>query len=173
MNDSSTSNATTSGGDLETAKKEVWQPTIRSFKNILVERWREYVLEIIVVIIGITISFTIANYQTNASNRSLEQTHLIGLLADIESDIDALSAVTEKTRMVVDAAQKLIDEIRRTSPTMTKKEFVSLILSTAERPNYVSKNTTFASLKSSGNFNLITDNELKLLLFAYDAQYQV
>ena len=27
-------------------------------------------------------------------------------------------------------------------------------------------------MKSSGNFNLITDNELKLLLFAYDAQYQ-
>ena len=53
-----------------------------------------------------------------------------------------------------------------------KKELVNFVRSIITRPNFISKNATFSSLKTSANFQLIEDIRLKNLLFEYDQQYQ-
>lgn len=146
--------------------------TIRKFGKLLSERWPEYILEIIVVIIGISISFAINNYQTDAANRTLEQMYLTGLLEDINSDVDELEEAIFKTRAVLENGSLLVKQSLKDEPTLSSQEFIRHVRAIAERPNYISKNATFSALKSSGNFNLLLDNQLKALLFEYDQQYQ-
>jgi hypothetical protein len=173
MNDSDGHDQTVADGENDPPKKINRAVGVRKVGKLLAERWPEYLLEIIVVIIGITISFAINNYQVSATNRSLEQTYLQGLLADISSDIIELQEVIVKTRAVVESCQVLIEHSRSDKATLTADKFIAHVMGVGQRPSYVSKNATFAGLKNSGNFNLISDNGLKLLLFEHDAQYQV
>jgi hypothetical protein len=142
------------------------------FKKLLSDHWPEYILEIMVVIIGITISFAISNYQTDANNRSLERIYMSGLLEDISADIVELDNVIADTKSLLESSRLLMDAIEGKTQ-LTDDEFIDHVKGIGARPNYVAKNGTFSGMKSSGNFNLISDNELKVLLFEYDAQYQV
>lgn len=144
----------------------------KKFARLLADRWPEYIVEIIVVIIGITISFAIGNLKEKASNRTLEQMYLRSLQQDISSDLKELNRVTNQTKKIISSCQTILANSSAEQTNISKLEFVDLIRSIVERPVYISKNATFSALKSSGNFHLINDNELKNLLFEYDQQYQ-
>ena len=62
----------------------------KRFLLLLTQRWPEYVVEIIVVIIGITISFAISNYQQDSTDKKLAHIYLQDLREDIKSDIFTL-----------------------------------------------------------------------------------
>jgi hypothetical protein len=140
--------------------------------RLLGQRWPEYFLEIIVVIIGITISLTLSNFQEEAANRKLEQTYLKSLLEDINADLKELEVTIHRTEIVIQSGNSLLEQSSSETLTSGKEEFVKLIQSVIDRPNFVSKNATFYSLKSSANFHLVNDIELKNLLFEYDQLYQ-
>jgi len=145
---------------------------IGRFGWLLANRWPEYILEIIVVIIGITISFTIDNMQNEASDRSLEKMYLARLKEDISSDVEGLQSVILRTDSLLISGQILLEQSRADEPTLSGKELARHMETVVARPNYISKNATFSALKSSGYFHLIQDDQLKELLFEYDQQYQ-
>lgn len=145
------------------------------FKKIgalVAQRWPEYLLEIIVVIIGITISFALNNFQEETSNNRLEHTYLRGMYEDIESDINELDKIIKQTKIVLESGRELIEQSNAEKISLKKKELIHLVRLLIDRPNFVSKNNTFSSLKSTSNFQLIQDLELKNLLFDYDQKYQ-
>jgi hypothetical protein len=146
--------------------------SMKRIGTLVAERWPEYLLEIIVVIIGITISFTLNNFQTSAANKVLEETYLRGLQQDVQADIQELKETMERTSTVITSSEKILDESKREKIVLTKNELVNLVLEIASRPNFVSKNSTLSSLKSSANLPLIRDASLKNLLFTYDQQYE-
>lgn len=111
--------------------------TTWKFGKLLSERWPEYILEIIVVIIGITISFTINNIQSDAADRRLEQTYLMGFLEDISSDILELEELITETKKVVECGRILLEQSGINEPTVGKVEFVSHVRIIAGRPNYI------------------------------------
>lgn len=163
-----TKNEELSTGELkQSSRGRIWK-----FGNLLSERWPEYILEIIVVIIGITISFTINNIQSDAADRRLEQNYLMGLLEDISSDILELEELITETKKVVESGRILLEQSGMNEPTVGKDEFVNHVRTIAGRPNYISKNSTFTALKSSGYFHIIRDNQLLALLFDYEQHYQ-
>jgi hypothetical protein len=140
--------------------------------TLVAERWPEYLIEIVVVIIGITISFALNNFQANAADKVLEETYLRGLQQDVQADIQELKETMERTNAVITSSEKILSESKREKIALTKTELVGLVLAIASRPNFVSKNSTLSSLKSSANLPLIQDAALKNLLFTYDQQYQ-
>lgn len=157
---------------LVTGTEKNQRSVIGKFGRLLADRWPEYILEIIVVIIGITISFTIDNIKNDASDRSLEQMYLARLKADISSDVDGLQAVILRTESILESGRVLLEQSRADEPTLSGEELARHTEIIVARPNYISKNATFSALKSSGYFHLIQDNQLKELLFEYDQQYQ-
>lgn len=144
----------------------------KRFGTLLAQRWPEYIVEVIVVIIGITISFAISSYQTESANRKLANIYLQDLGEDIKSDIQSLNKVIQKTDSVILSGHSLLEQNDAPKISLTKKELVNFVRSIITRPNFISKNATFSSLKTSANFQLIEDIRLKNLLFEYDQQYQ-
>lgn len=138
----------------------------------MVERWPEYVVEVIVVIIGITISFAISNFQQDSANKALSKVYLQDLREDIKSDAFTLKETIAQTDSILDSGKALLAQADSLSYSLTKQELVAHVRSIIRRPNFTSKNATFSSLKSSANFQLIQDIKLKNLLFEYDQHYQ-
>lgn len=91
---------------------------------------------------------------------------------DMESDIIELDKVIQQTKIVLESGRELIEQSHAEKISLEKKEFIHLVRLLIDRPNFVSKNITFSSLKSTSNFQLIQDLELKKLLFDYDQKYQ-
>jgi hypothetical protein len=171
MKDSDTTTENTMK-ETENSHKKISSGVFKKFGVLLATRWPEYLVEIIVVIIGITISFAISNMQIAENNRSTEQLYLAELLADITSDIQELDSVIAETQKVIQSAGSLLDESHLGDPSMANLTFVNHVTQIMGRPNFVSKNKTINALKSGGYFHLIKDNELKQTLFEYDQQYQ-
>jgi hypothetical protein len=155
------------------SKENTSSPRIaKRFSTLLAQRWPEYLVEIIVVIIGITISFAISKYQEDSRNRKLAHVYLEDLKEDIKSDIQSLDIVIQKTDSVIRSGQSLLNQSDAAKISLTKKDLVNLVRAIIARPNFISKNATFSSLKTSANFQLIEDIQLKTLLFEYDQDYQ-
>ncbi len=145
---------------------------IKKITALFRQRWPEYLIEVVVVILGITISFALNNFQTNAANNTLEESYLKSLYDDIASDNKELKETIIQTEMVIKSAETLLERSRGEDQSMEKNEFIQLVRAIASRPNFISKNATFSSLKNSVNLQLIHDLELRNLLFNYDQQYQ-
>src|SRR5688572_6812037 len=143
----------------------------KRFWLLLTQRWPEYVVEIIVVIIGITISFAISNYQQDSADKRLAHIYLQDLREDIKSDIFTLGVTIQQTDSVILSGQSLIAQ-GDSNIFVTRQGLVDLVRALIRRPNFISKNATFSSLKTSANFQLIKDIELRKLLFEYDQDYQ-
>lgn len=172
MTESASNDESQSQDERQVVEKRSTKNTLLQFSQLLRKRWPEYILEIIVVIIGITISFGLNNIKEDASNSKLEQGFIKGLMDDISSDIKDLEETIRQTEIVIRSGQTLLDQSDAEKLTIEKKEFVNLVRSIVERPSFVSKNATFSALKSSVSLQLIQDMELKNLLFDYDQQYQ-
>jgi hypothetical protein len=145
---------------------------IKKITVLFRQRWPEYLIEVVVVILGITISFALSNFQTNAANNTLEESYLKSLHDDFSSDSRELKETIIQTENVIKSAQVILERSHDEQNTMEKNELIQLVRAIASRPNFVSKNATFSSLKNSVNLQLIRDLELRNLLFIYDQQYQ-
>jgi hypothetical protein len=154
------------------SEKKISRASFKKMGVLLVQRWPEYLLKIIVVIIGITISFALNRFQENTSNSKLEQTYLKGMYEDITSDIHALERVNIQTKIVLESGRELLEQSNAQKMSLEEKEIIHLVRSLMDRPNFLSKNVTFSSLKNTSNFQLIRDLDLKNLLFDYDQKYQ-
>ena len=79
------------------------------FSRLLREKSPEYVVEILVIIIGITLSFAVDEWKDLRQKRELEQVYLKSLLSDLEQDLRELDEVMEETRLVIDKGEELLD----------------------------------------------------------------
>jgi hypothetical protein len=145
-----------------------------SFKEIgllLKSQWPKYIVDIFVIILSITISFTFDSFKEESDRKASEQAYLKALLGDITSDIAELKKVIESTNNVVEKANWLI-ALSDNSKEIKKEEFTTAIKEVMERPNFVSKDATFSDLTSSGNMLLLEDINLKAMLFEYHRLYE-
>ena len=74
-------------------------------------KWKEYLAELLVVIIGITIAFSIENYAANRKEKVEELQHLKGIADDLKADLNSFEAYTtynEETQVFVKRFNQLI-----------------------------------------------------------------
>lgn len=139
--------------------------------QLIREKWPEYVLEVVVIIFSITISFAFDEWKDERHKRELEQTYLKGLYSDIQTDISQLGEVIAETKQVVQIATKLTT-VTPQSPTIDYHQFVSDVRFIFKRPRFVAEDATFSDLKSTGNMQVISKFPLKQALFDYYKQYE-
>jgi hypothetical protein len=155
-------------------KPEPTPPPLTSFGklyHLLRERWPEYVLEIIVIIFSITISFALDEWKDRQQKHELEQTYLKGLYSDIQTDTSQLREVIAETRQVIQKAQQL-SELRSQAPPPNYIQFANNVRFVFKRPRFIAEDATFADLKSTGNMQVISSFALKNALFDYYKQYE-
>ncbi|HEY4336296.1 MAG TPA: hypothetical protein VGM89_10370 [Puia sp.] len=136
--------------------------------HLLSEMWPAYLIEVLVIIVGISITLVLEEWRDKAKENELATIYLTNLAADIESDrrsihyasslTDTLLAAGEEIRQFVEAPdQHLLTAAR------INRDVRALI----SRPKFLSHDATFSELKSSGNLHLIKDVTLNWLLFSY------
>jgi len=138
---------------------------------LLQSQWPKYLVDVLVIILSITISFTFDSFKEESNRKASEQAYLKALLGDITSDSNELKRVIGATENVIDKANWLLS-LSDNPKEIKMDEFATAIKEVMERPNFVSKDATFSDLTSSGNMLLLEDINLKAMLFDYHRLYE-
>ena len=142
-------------------------------KNLVKEMWAAYLIEIFVIILGISITLALEEWRDNAKERRLEQVYLKNLLTDIGLDRQSLANTSHETQTIIDRGNELLAHIRNPdSGAMSFGQLVTDVRAILGRPKFQSNDATFSDLKSSGNLHLIEDIQLKNVLFSYYNEVQ-
>lgn len=134
--------------------------------------WPAYLIEIFVIILGISITLALEEWRDNSKEDHLEQIYLKNLLADIDVDAKNLNQVKIRTEKLLAHGQNLLRYTRNPSFPVTYNQVSADIRAILDRPKFISHDASFSDLKSSGNLHLLKDIPLKNLLFAYYGQTQ-
>jgi len=137
----------------------------------LKEKWPEYILEILVITIGIYGAFELANYGENRTRKRAEieilkgcKTELIADLVDIKLNMEELSKSQQSLNLIIEALEN--DEPYHDS--------LSLHFNYTLLPiHFVHSTSAFEALKSKG-LDIVTNPNIRIKLISlYDSQYDL
>lgn len=134
-------------------------------------RQQDWVLlgsELIIVAASIFVAFQVDRWWDDRADLIREQQYIVRLIADIESDIDAINYSIGLARMRQRFAELLIDvadnpELANERPV----EFMAAIHQSAYTSTSALNTDTFEEMISTGKLGLLTDDRLKSALFEY------
>jgi hypothetical protein len=158
----------------ETEAIQVPHPSPKhTFKGLIREMWPAYLIEIIVIILGISITLALEEWRDNSKENRLEQSYLKNLLSDIETDLRSLKDASVSTEKLLEKGNELLGFIRNPDgKVISSSQLNSDVRAILDRPKFISRDASFSDLKSSGNLHLLKDIQLKNLLFAYYSETQ-
>lgn len=142
-------------------------PILATLRN----RWPEYLIEIFVIVLSISISFGLDQWKETRHENEAEQFYLNTLSDNLAADIDALHEIISETELVIRKAQSLLDASHGAAPISPAQLDVD-IRDIARRPSFFAHDAGFSDLRSSGNLRVIHDLKLKNGLFDYYGQYE-
>jgi len=123
--------------------------------------------EIILVVIGILIALQINNWNEHRKENKLEQDYYCKLLEDAQQDLVQVKYQIINTNKRIAASNNVIQMLQSENPkldTLMSETLKALSLITYTiRPN----NAAFEDLKSSGNLNVLKDNDVKTKVIDY------
>jgi Family of unknown function (DUF6090) len=161
----------------EVTGADLTPPTVHRKKQgvagLVKEMWPAYLIEIIVIILGISITLAMESWRDETKEGRMEQVYLKNLVSDVDIDLLNLDGVIEKTKKLLGHGNELIISGTKKANTLDYSRVNGDIRSIISRPKFISNDASFSDLKSSGNLHLIKDVQLKNLLFAYYNQAQI
>lgn len=121
--------------------------------------WRYTIGEILIVIVGITIAFSLNNWKETSNNNIQKEQYLENLVLDIKEEIKQL----EDNQVKVNRKLQLIRDIR---PFLGNKQverdsISQKVFELASIVNFNPENSTYLTLVNSGDMKLIKDFELR------------
>lgn len=122
-------------------------------------KWREYLIELLVVIIGISIAFSIENYSANRKQKAQELQHLKGIVDDLETDerlFEEFSGYVANTLTYVKRLNQLI-----AGNELSNDSLNFLLMRAGWISNHSPRDISYASLKTSGGLDKLTNFELR------------
>ncbi|MBN3520961.1 hypothetical protein JYB62_13210 [Algoriphagus lutimaris] len=126
--------------------------------------------EIMLVVIGILIALQVNNWNEGRKQRNIELKYFLNLKNDLYADLDRLNYLIDISKGKVTAASKVKKRADRDSVGSLydfSTDMLNLIYVEEFRPN----DNTYEEMKSSGNFSLIQNDELKLELMTLRKTY--
>ncbi len=132
--------------------------------------WKYALGEVIIVIIGISIAFSLNQWAENNKNRNIRQQYLQSLIADIDSE-------TEHLQNNIEAFEQKIQQIQRIMPYLyglqNGRDTIAMkIFSLAEIVHFKPQDVTYKTLINSGDLGLFNDFELKKRLEDYYSSHE-
>ena len=122
-------------------------------------RWSEYLIELLVVIIGISIAFSIENYAANRKQKAEELQHLRGIVDDLETDARLFEEFSGYVSTTLKHVKRLNQLIAKGESTNDSLNF--LLMRAGWISNHAPRNISYASLKTSGGLDKLTGFELR------------
>jgi hypothetical protein len=156
------------GGEGVTSAGPAGRQKKRKVLKLIEEMWPAYLIEIFVIILGISITLALEEWRDKSKESELAAIYQKNLLADVDVDLASLKHVEQKTTELVSKGDELLDFIKNPSVNiLTSGRADSDIRAIIGRTKFISSDASFSDLKNSGNLHLLDDIQLKNLLFAY------
>lgn len=128
--------------------------------SILKEKWPEYILEILVITIGILGAFALNNWNENSNNRRIVVDYYCRFLADLNQDEVQVDSLLSEGQLRLKKSNELLAEL--VSPNPNKQKTMKLLLESTARITYPFNpiSAGYDDVKSSGNLNNFTDQAI-------------
>ncbi len=140
----------------------------RKVMKLIEEMWPAYLIEIFVIILGISITLALEEWRDKSKESELAAIYQKNLLADVDVDLASLKLAGQNTTELLSKGDELLNFIKNPSLNMLSSGRAdSDIRAIIGRTKFISSDATFSDLKHSGNLHLLDDIQLKNLLFAY------
>lgn len=136
----------------------------RDLLQLLQNEWPRYLIEMIVIIVSISVSFWLERMNEKRMNEEAQLNLLKNLATDISSDVNSLENLANISRKMIAKSDSLTILSKNVDDFASKKKFMALFGSILPRPNFVPKNSTFFGAESTIR---IEDTELNSLLVDY------
>ncbi len=130
-----------------------------------------YIKELIVVVLGITIAFTLDNIAEINKESDERELYLEALSADLTKDIEQLNTLLDSSRKKIQYTGEMFGFIYGNAPIESyTREHVT---STYNTPFFSSNNGTYLALINSGDLKVLPDFELRQeIVSLYNIEYQ-
>ena len=121
--------------------------------------WKYTLGEVIIVVIGISIAFSLNSLKENLSNSKHKTQYLENMTLDIDKELKELNRIN----LEIQSKLKTIREIKPFlgSRSENRDTIVSKVFELARMVNFYPENTTYQTLINSGDMKLIDDFQLR------------
>jgi hypothetical protein len=124
--------------------------------------WYKYLLEILVITIGILGAFALNQWNENQKARKEEAYFLDQMSKELVSDSIYLHNLKNNIAQKIPAIKKLLDALHQdVSDEEYKQAFLSYVNKVFFAPYFVSNSATYDEMKSSGKINIISNKQLR------------
>jgi hypothetical protein len=131
--------------------------------------WLDHLVNLIVVILGISVAFYLEGYREEQSNKKLERKYLESLIKDLNTDMEALDTLQSVNKYIATSIEGLTDAV--SGREYFRDSLTLYMLAIQYNPPFTPQSTTYESLKSSGKMDLIDDFELRNRVVELYEQY--
>jgi hypothetical protein len=134
--------------------------------SILKEKWSEYILEILVITIGILGAYALNNWNETRKAKAEEKALLENLSKDLDNTITELEFLNSLRFKANDATYRILKLSNKISD-LNEEELDSLFAQIVTRPTFNGQLGTLQLLISTGKINLLKNQELKSRLITW------
>ena len=130
--------------------------------------------EIVLVVVGILIALQINNQNIYRQVRSIENTYLVALKEEFETNINKLDQTIDLNTNLIDNVDKLVGVFQQNViDTISERTVVNYFFETfSSEVNYTPSTGVLTEIISSGNLKLIQNQELKQRLASFESSLE-
>lgn len=132
----------------------------------------EYLIEFILVIVGISIAFWLSEKAEDNKKDKLEVQYLEDLKEDLQSDIDLIEYLTSLNQSKTVELNKALTYLAGQPSELTKDSIPAYAIAIGNLNLFYPNNFTYISLKQSGDFKIIKNHDVRKLLVRLYSSYE-
>lgn len=127
--------------------------------------WTNHLIELLVVVIGITIAFMLENGRQERADRELEQKYMLSYKADLQFDKTNLDSIITSVQNKIYLLRTFLGDIGTGVVKQSRAE--EIIAEMMSNHSFFPKTATYESVKNSGGMNVVSDYEIKEAIVSY------
>jgi len=132
--------------------------------------WKNHIIELIVVFIGITLAFTLNSWREDTKDNKLEDQYLRSFHEEVVYSSTKLDTIIKTNKKILKYLSTTIELLKTNefSPDST----LGVISQMAQINLFIPKTNTYDSIKNSGNFNIIDNYKIRSKIIEYYESFE-
>ncbi|MDQ6756173.1 MAG: hypothetical protein M3004_04475 [Bacteroidota bacterium] len=138
------------------------------------KKWGEYLLEFFMLFLAVFLGFLAENFRVNNVNREIEKHNIESLLRNLEEDkvnLERSIEVNKKRFSYLDSLMYL--KKSNVEDEIFKKKFIFYMLKLGYIDYFISNESTYEQMKSSGTLRLLSHRNVLDSILNYETHYRM
>jgi hypothetical protein len=130
-------------------------------------------IEVLLIFIGVTVAVAFGNWNEKRKEKIIEKNYLGLLSSEVKENKVTLDRMISKYESQIEVLKKVMNLTGPDPAEISMSSFDSLLVLSLSSPNFELTNSTTDELLNSGNGNLISDINLRILITQWNNYYKV